>query len=110
MPIKILEEFGWDFDDKSDPRPTPDNMRWIYSTKPGNRIGMQQTPNFRRSGEKGKDQTVERTAKNFQGRIVENINRMRAAMEDDDGVLAVPADWGVSSISFGNGLFVKKIS
>ena len=87
-----------------------DTMRGIYSTQPGKRIGMRQTLNFQQSGEKGEDPTVERTAKNLQGRIIENLNRMKYVMENEDWVLAVPADWGVGPISFGNVLLVEHSS
>lgn len=102
MPIMILEEFGWDFNDQSKSRSTHDNMRLIYSTKPGKRIGIQQAPNFQVSEEREKVPAVERTAKNLQGRIMENINRMKVSMETFGGVLAVPADWGVGPFSLRN--------
>jgi len=107
MPIKILKELGWDFDDKSEYRTTKEKMRAIYSTKPGERIGMWQTLKFQQSREKGEDSTVERTAKNLQRRIIENLNRMKDSIEDAHEVLAVPADWGVGPISFGNVLLVE---
>jgi hypothetical protein len=110
MPIKILEEFGWDFKDKSKSRGTTDTMRYIYSTKPGDRIGIQQPFSFQPSGEKREDPAVKKTAKNLQGRIMENINRLRAVIDTHDAVLAVPADWGVGPSSFGNELLIKYLS
>ena len=68
---------------------------------------MWQTLNFQQSREKGEDSTVERTAKNLQRRIIENLNRMKDSMQDAREVLAVPADWGVGPISFRNVLLVE---
>jgi hypothetical protein len=94
MPARILEEFGWDFNDQSQSRPTPDNMRSLYSTEPGKRVGMRQAPRFSMPMDNGKTSAVERAPREFQGRIIDNIDRIQTAMDSDD--LAVPVDWGVS--------------
>ena len=94
MPARILEEFGWDFKDQSQPKPTADNMRSLYSTEPGKRIGMGQAPRFSMPMDNGKTSAVERAPREFQGRIIDNIDRIQTAMDSDD--LAVPVDWGVS--------------
>jgi hypothetical protein len=109
MPMKMLKEFGWDFNDKSERRLVKDNMRFIYSTKPGDRISIWQPFSFQRPGER-EDPGVKKTAKNLQGRIMENITRVRQAVGNHDGVLAVPADWGVGTISFGDELLVEYLS
>jgi hypothetical protein len=96
MPARILEEFGWDFKDQSQPKPTADNMRSLYSTEPGKRIGMGQAPRFSMPMDNGKTSAVEKVPREFQSRIIENIRRIKTAMESHDANLAVPVDWGVS--------------
>jgi hypothetical protein len=98
MPIRILAEFGWDFNDRSQRRRTPDNMRFLYLTEPGKRVSMGQAPKISVPEDTRKAPAVERKLKGFQGRIIENINRMNISMNSEDAYLAVPTDWGVRLI------------
>jgi hypothetical protein len=98
MPKRILEEFGWNFNDPSQRRSTLDTMRFLYLTEPGERVSMGQAPRISVPGDNGKTPTVERKPRKFQGRIIENISRMKTSMKYEDANLAVPADWGVRLI------------
>jgi hypothetical protein len=71
-------------------------MHLLYSTEPGKRVGMREAPRFFLYMDNGKTSAVERTPREFQGRIMENIDRIKVAMDSDDVKLAVPVDWGVS--------------